>query len=218
LENPPLTCYRGTISDANSAAHEHDPFDRIQEVRINADKERGVRQRPGRHDGDFCARAGIPCLADRGRDGLDGGTTIVDARSHRIRVRRREPFHAAESAGAVDLGIASRRSEKGRGCARMHFDVLWGRERVQASRGVVRGILNGGVPVRLADWISEEIAHDVVWANVRLKYREGVYWCNKVLTGWQWHRRVPAIGVKIAKGPPEGRALPDHNQARCSSS
>jgi hypothetical protein len=32
----------------------------------------------------------------------------------------------------------------------MHFDVLWGRERVQASRGVSRGILDGGVAVRLA--------------------------------------------------------------------
>ena len=145
-----LTCYRCTVSDADSAAHEHDPFERMQEVRINAHEERDVRQRPRRNNGDLCARTGLPRLADRSSDGLDGGTAIVDARPHRIQVRRRETFHAAEPAGAVDLGVGPRRSEEGRGGAGMHFDVLWGRERVQASRGVSRGILDGGVAVRLA--------------------------------------------------------------------
>jgi len=90
------TCYCGTISETNSTSHEHDPFDRVQEVRVNAHEERDVRQRSRRHDGDLGARARVPRLTDRRRDRLDGRTIIRgDARSHRIRVGRWKSFHTA---------------------------------------------------------------------------------------------------------------------------
>ena len=54
----------------------------------------------------------------------------------------------------VDLGIVARWSEEWCSCAAVHFDVLWGCERVQASGGVDLGILNGGVTVRLANRFS----------------------------------------------------------------
>ena len=53
---------------------------------------------------------------------------------------------------AVDLGVVSRWSEERRNCAGVHFDVLWGCERVQASRGVDLGILDGGVSVCLCEY------------------------------------------------------------------
>jgi len=51
----------------------------------------------------------------------------------------------------VDLGIVLRGSEEWGGSAAVHFDVLWGCERVQAPRGVELGVLDGGIPVRLAE-------------------------------------------------------------------
>ena len=37
----------------------------------------------------------------------------------------------------------------------MHFNILWCCERVQASCGVDRGVLDGSVPVRLAIAVSD---------------------------------------------------------------
>lgn len=96
------TCYRGTISDTDTTAHEHDPFYRVQEVRVNAHKKRDVRQRPGCHDGDLGARARVPRLTDRGCDHRDGWAIVRirvrvrgDACSHRIRVGRWKSFDTA---------------------------------------------------------------------------------------------------------------------------
>jgi hypothetical protein len=153
------TCYSGTISDANAATHEHDAFDRVQEVRINAYEERDICQRSRSYDGDSsslgAARARIrglcPALGDSGGDGLDGRTTVIDAHSHRIRVTRRKSLHTPEAVGAVDLGIVSRRPDKWHRCATVHLDVRWSRKRVQAPRGVYLGILGGSVSVHLVN-------------------------------------------------------------------
>ncbi len=125
-------------------------------MRINAHEERDIRQRPRRHDSDGGATGGslvdVAGLPDnRGGDGLDGGTTVVDALPHRIRVGGRKSLHAAEPVGAVDLRIVPSRTEEGRRCAAVHLDVCWRRERVQASRGVYLGILDGGVSVYLVN-------------------------------------------------------------------
>jgi len=151
------TCYSGTISDADAATHEHDAFDRVQEVRINAYEERNIRQRSRSYDGDGglgAVRAGIKGLCppgDRGGDGLDGGTTVIDAPSHQIRVTRRKSLNTPEPVGAVDLGIVPRRPDKRHCCATVHLDVRWSRKRVQAPRGVYLSILGGGVSVHLAN-------------------------------------------------------------------
>ena len=151
------TCYSGTISDADAATHEHDAFDRVQEVRINAYEERDIRQRSRSYDGDSslgAARAGIRGLCppgDRSCDGLDGGTTAIDALSHRIRVTRRKSLNTPEPVGAVDLGTVARRSDERHRCATVHLDVRWSRKRVQAPRGVYLGILGGSVSVHLAN-------------------------------------------------------------------
>jgi len=171
------TCYRGTISDADSTAHEHDPFDRVQEVRVNAHEKSDVRQRSRCHDGDLGARAFVPCLTDRSRDDLDGWTIIRirgDARSHRIRVGRWESFHTAQPTMTVDLGIVSHWSEERSMCALIHFDVLWGCERVQALRGIDFGILNSSVPVCLANGLANN-THRMCTGTLQSKRREGVY-------------------------------------------
>lgn len=166
------TCYSGTISDADAATHEHDAFDGVQEVRINAYEERDIRQRSRSHDGDGSlgvggARAGIssrgPCpspsaLGDRGGDGLDGGTTVIDALSHRIRVTRRKSLHTPEPVWAVDLGVVPRRPDERHRCATVHLDVRWSAERVQAPRGVYLGILGSSVSVHLANRSERAVA------------------------------------------------------------
>jgi hypothetical protein len=172
------TCYRGSISDADSTAHEHDPFDRIQKVRVNAHEKRNVRQRSRCYNGDLGALARVPCLTDRGRDHLDGWTIIGirgNAPSHRIRVGRRKSFHTAQPTTTVDLGIVSRWSEERCDCAAIHFDVLWGCERVQASRSIDLGILNGSVPVCLANGLVNNTHRTCSTAIIQLKRREGVY-------------------------------------------
>jgi len=196
------TCYSGTISDADAATHEHDAFDRVQEVRINAYEERDIRQRSRSHDGDSslgagAARAGIrgPCprpSSDRGGDGLDGGTAVIDALSHRIRVARRKSLHTPEPVGAVDLGVVPRRPDERHRCATVHLDVRWSRERVQAPCGVYLGILGSSVSVHLANR-SEERAERVHTSIVRSKRREVVYCYNEVPTRWQWHHHVPGV-------------------------
>ena len=148
------TCCSGTISDPDSAAHEHDPFDGVQDVRVNAHEERDVRQRTGRHDDGLGARAIVPDLLDCGGDGLDGGTMIVDARSHWIRVGRRKSFHAAEPVRTVDLRTVLRRPEEWCRRATIHLDVIRSRERVQASRGIYLGVLTSGVTVHLANRLA----------------------------------------------------------------
>ena len=156
--NSELTCYSGTISDADPAAHEHDTFDGVQEVRVNAHEERDVRQRPRRHDDDRLAsdvtvtrRAGcfLPGANDRGGDGFDGGTTLVDTLPHWIRVGGRESLHAAEPIWTVDLRIVPHRPDERRCCATVHLDMRRSRERVQAPRGVYLGVLDGSVSVYL---------------------------------------------------------------------
>lgn len=151
------TCHSGTISDADAATHEHDAFDRVQEVRINAYEERDICQRPRSYDGDSslgAARArirGLCPLGDSGGDGLDGRTTVIDALSHRIRVTRRKSLHTPEAVGAVDLGVVSRRPDEWHRCATVHLDVRWSPKRVQAPRGVYLGILGGCVSVHLVN-------------------------------------------------------------------
>lgn len=126
-------------------------------MRINAYEERDIRQRSRRYDGDSslgAARARIRGLCppgDRGGDGLDGGTTVIDALSHRIRVTRRKSLNTPEPVGAVDLGIVPRRPDEWRCCATVHLDVRWSRKRVQAPCGVYLGILGGSVSVHLAN-------------------------------------------------------------------
>ena len=74
----------------------------------------------------------------------------------------------------MDLGIVSRWSEERCNCAAIYFDVLWGCERVQASRGVDLGILNGSVPMRLANGLANN-AHRMYTGTLQSKRREGVY-------------------------------------------
>src|SRR5712672_1891135 len=90
----------------------------------------------------------------------------------------------------VDLGIVSCWSEERCSCAAIHFDVLRGCERVQASRCIELGIFHCGVPVCLENG-SANNTHRLCTGTLQWKRREGVYWHNKVPTGWQWHRRVP---------------------------
>jgi hypothetical protein len=122
------TCYSGTISDADSATHEHDTFDGVQEVRVQATKSatfvKGpdatmvtVLRRTSPSPVTVTRRAGhfLPGSNDRGGDGFDGGTTLVDTLPHRIRVCGRESLHAAEPIWTVDLRIVPRRPHERRG-------------------------------------------------------------------------------------------------------
>ncbi len=54
----------------------------------------------------------------------------------------------------VDPGIVSRWSEERCSYAAIHFDVLWGCEGMQAPRGIDLGILNGSIPVCLANGLA----------------------------------------------------------------
>ena len=155
-------------------------------MRINAHEERDIRQRPRRHDSDGGA-SGHGSLVDvlglpdnRGGDGLDGGTTVVDALPHRILVGGWKSLHAAEPVGAVDFRSVQSRTEEGRRCAAVHLDVCWRRERVQASRGVYLGILDSGVSVYLTNISSlVRVVRDMSYSGNAEKVYVGAMKCHQ---------------------------------------
>jgi hypothetical protein len=149
------TCYCGTTPDVDSATHEHDAFDGIQEVRVNAHEERDVRLRPRSHDDDLLALVGTMVAGrilptdDRRGDSFDGGTILDDPFSNCIRIDGRESLHATEPIGTVDSRIVPRRPEEWRRRAAVHLDVGRCRECMQAPRSVYLGVLDSGVSVYL---------------------------------------------------------------------